>query len=267
MTLNTLKWWIVAGITLVSAALIWNKLPISDVPSNQNKEYTIGVLADYKPFSYIDSQGHRVGFDYELTRRLCHYLKIQCKIQALPFQELIRASENKQIDIVVAGLWATKERQKIFVFSDSYYHSRSIFITKDPNIYDIDQNNAKDLTIGVLSATVNAASINQTLAPYGAKIIEFPKHENMIKALNNGQINTMLMYGLTGYTFLKSPEGANLFIAGWYHELPERFTKSKIAVRSEHQDLIPLINEFLLHIKATGEYQELSLKYFPFLIY
>ena len=54
--------------------------------------------------------------------------------------------------------------------------------------------------------------------------------------------------------------------AGHTKDGPQFFVQES-GTTSDLAHLIPVIDDFLLYFVAIGEYQELSLKYFPFMIY
>lgn len=267
---KTQYWMIGLLVTLVIAvvagcAYFWSK--DAETPEVDTRQYVVGVLFDYKPFSYLDENGQRVGFDIDVAQAMCEHMQITCRIVPMPYNQLLDGVRAKQIDILVAGSWATEERKSILSFSDTYYRSRHFFITSLHNVHDVTPENAYQLVIGTIEGTFFQKALERDYKPYGAKIRPYLTYAALIKGIQNGEVNTILLNGLPGYALLRSPEGRNLYIAGWYNQLPVELTESKIAVRNDVKYLVPKINDFILHIQAAGRYQELSLKYFPFMNY
>lgn len=231
-------------------------------------QLTVVIHDDFPPFAYIDKDGVRKGFDVELAGALCKNLGVACHFEFKRFDEIVSSiASGHPADLYIAGLWEIPERTQTLAFTQPYYRSRHVFISNDPSITDIRPENASRLKIGTLAGTPYLTALQHDLEPYGADIIAYPTQSVIFDALEQNKINVVLVDGLSGYFFLMKPENTKFYIVKPYKRVPEYLTSSKIAVRRDLAHLIPVIDDFLLYFVAIGEYQELSLKYFPFMIY
>lgn len=103
--------------------------------TSDNKEAKVlkmGTSADYAPFEYIDTakSDKPTGIDIELATIITEKLGYKLEIQDMDFGGLISSLQNGQVDFVASAMSATEERKKSVDFSDIYYTSKHIIISK-----------------------------------------------------------------------------------------------------------------------------------------
>jgi polar amino acid transport system substrate-binding protein len=80
----------------------------------------VGTSADYPPFEYyIDFQAD--GFDIALMREIGQRLGVEIEIKDFAFDGLGSALQLNQIDVAIAAISITPEREGFVDFSDVYY--------------------------------------------------------------------------------------------------------------------------------------------------
>lgn len=95
----------------------------------------------------------------------------------------------------------------------------------------------------------------------------FPTYGQLIDAFCAGQLDAILVDGLSGYEFLQSERGQPFAILDDPLPPDEDLAYAHIGVRKNNSELIEAINEAIVHIKLNGEYDRIVRKYFPFSIY
>lgn len=115
---------IILALCVMSAVLF----PAPSASAVQGGALRIGVENDYPPFSFPDENGRQSGFDPAVAEALCRAMERPCEILPLPFEELLNAMREGKLDLIIAGLGANGERRAYMDFSESYYHSRTIYI-------------------------------------------------------------------------------------------------------------------------------------------
>ena len=139
--------------------------------TSDNKEAKVlkmGTSADYAPFEYIDTaKGEEpTGIDIELAKIITEKLGYKLKIQDMDFGGLISSLQNGQVDFVASAMSATEERKKSVDFSDIYYTSKHIIVSKKGSgIQSVDD--LKGKTVGT-----QLGSIQETKAKELAKTID-----------------------------------------------------------------------------------------------
>ena len=227
----------------------------------------VAVIDQYPPFSYVAENGERMGYDFDLGHDICRMMKVRCVFKPFPLGDIRALLEDNKVDVAIAGLRASPERMRTFAFSDAYYRSLPFFITNHSSLIPFIEQDPRRLVIGVMEKSMQYKRLMSDYAEAGIKIKTYAKYEDIPKALHEGDINMMFTDGLSGYALLKSPLGRDLRIAGNYPFVDSALTDSRIAVSIEHKDWIDRINLALIRLQASGRYQELSLKYFPYINY
>ena len=81
--------------------------------------YVVGTSADFPPFEYVQN-GKYVGFDLGLIKAIAKTEGFNIQIRDMAFDSLIPALKVGVIDIAIAGMTITKERENVVDFSNPY---------------------------------------------------------------------------------------------------------------------------------------------------
>ena len=82
---------------------------------------TVGTAADYPPFEYYNNRYQLDGFDIGLIREIGKQLGVKVEIKDYAFDGLYNALQLGQIDVAIAAISETPERQQYVDFTSSYY--------------------------------------------------------------------------------------------------------------------------------------------------
>ena len=237
---------------------------------NPNIEKTtflrIGVEENYRPFTYVEN-GELIGFDPDISRAICRQLAVRCEIIPMPFDALIPALQGGKLDLITAGLGINEERQKTMTFSDTYYRSRSLFISTQQYAAGTNEDTAEHLVLGAQKASLQAEVIRTRFVPKGAKLIEYEDYNELADAIRSGEVEAIFVDGLSGYQLLKQAQGNGLYIGGIAEGLNSDIVNAHIAARKNDEALIQRVNKAMEQLKAAGIYQTISLRYFSFMNY
>ena len=103
----------------------------------------VGTSADYPPFSYYNQQSQIDGFDPALIRKMGERLGVKVEVKDFAFEGLDEALMLGQIDVAIAAISVTPERQAWVDFSTVYYASTEGILTsvnsQVPSITSVDQ--------------------------------------------------------------------------------------------------------------------------------
>ncbi len=223
----------------------------------------VGIEENYEPFSFVNSQGVRTGFDVEYAQAVCKNLGKNCVYVPMPFEDLLRSTRTGELDFTVAGMAATEDRRRFLLFSDVYYRSHSIYIGRAEFRDDIEK--LRDKRIGVKIKTLQAQYL---LSRWGGKarlVARFTTVEELLEALKQGELDAVFVDGFAGYKFLAENESFALLSDPL---LPApKSSGSRIAITKGRADLVPGINAAIRSIRLDDTFSKLSRKYFSFDIY
>ncbi len=143
------------------AVVLMSALALSGCSNKTEDSIVIGMECNYAPFNWTatsasdytlpifnDAGKYADGYDIQFAKRLSSELNKKVTIMKLEWDNLIISLNNKTIDAVIAGMTDTEERRQSIDFTDEYYRSELVLITKKAvsDEYDGKQLDATDMT-------------------------------------------------------------------------------------------------------------------------
>ncbi len=233
---------------------------------DENPPLRVAVDAPYPPFAMVDKRGNLSGFDVDIANALCAEMKRTCVIKSIPFDNIIPAIIAGDIDIGIAGMGATEERQKLVDFTDRYFRSLSIYIEKKGTVHNLTPEGLKGSRIGTQSGTIQETYLRKHFNATST-IVTRNNYEAVLDMLKKGQLDLALVDGLPGYSFLKTEAGEELETVGGPIEAGDIMDSACIAVSKKQPELLNSINQAIQALRRSGEYGKINRKYFDFNVY
>ncbi|WP_298625472.1 transporter substrate-binding domain-containing protein [uncultured Legionella sp.] len=166
---------------------------------------TVGIVSYDPPFVVRASTDHYFGFDVEIMTRLCAEMQAQCAFKPMPFNQLFAQLNKGTIDLAIASITITEDRQQKYSFSLPYLVSNARFITNKKNA-SLTMNDLNKKTVGVIEGSIYKEWSNTKLP--GVSIKEYPTSEHLIKALNDNEIDAVLMDDYSGDYWLTNSKNS-----------------------------------------------------------
>ena len=168
----------------------------------ENKVYVVGTNAEYPPFEFIEN-GEVAGLDADIIKEAAKRMGIEYKWLNTNFDGLIPALQTKKVDLVIAGMSITPEREKAVNFSVPYLNSKVAIVTSKVNPIK-DMNDLSGKKYGVELGTTKEASARKIA---GAEVIPFSSNTGALVALKSGKVNGMVVDESVAQKFIdKNPE-------------------------------------------------------------
>ena len=168
----------------------------------------VGTSADYPPFEFVNDKNEFDGFDMALIREIGKRLGLEIEIQDISFNGLIAALKAGQIDVIVAAMSATPERDKEVDFTDNYYIGTDAILVREDS--DITLNTAEDMAkykIGVQTGTVHETWVQENLVDSGKmsadNVSHYDRAELAIADLKNGRVDVVAMDYYAAQAYIK----------------------------------------------------------------
>lgn len=213
------------------------------------KVYVVGTNAEYPPFEYVEN-GEIAGFDAEIIKEAAKRMGIEYKWLNTNFDGLIPALQTKKVDIVIAGMSVTPEREKAVNFSVPYLTSKVAIITNSKNPIK-DMNDLSGKSYGVELGTTKEASARKIA---GAEVIPFSYTTGALVALKSGKIDGMVLDESVSLKYIeKNPE---LALVGVMEGEPKA-----VAFNKDDKELMENFSKVLEEMMADGTVAELREKY------
>lgn len=90
------------------------------------RDLRVGLSDEYPPLSYIDEDGQRRGFEYELADALCRRLGRTCVWTFTTQADMVQGLRDGSFDLIFAQ--RLEPKQEGLLYSTPYYHSRAMCI-------------------------------------------------------------------------------------------------------------------------------------------
>lgn len=161
----------------------------------KNGKLTIATSADYPPYEFhknIDGKDTIVGFDIQLAKEVAKDLGVELEIKDMDFQGVLDSLSTGKVDIAVAGMNPSPEREKSLDFSKIYYkaiHSVMVNASDKDKYQSLDS--LKGKRIGVQSGTIQEKLAKEQLT--GATIKSLPKITDLVLELQNNKVDAIVI--------------------------------------------------------------------------
>ncbi len=219
----------------------------------------MGTNAAFEPFEFVaDNEKGLVskfdGIDVTLAKAIADKYNYDLEIVDMDFDSLGLALESDKVDFIAAGFSVTPEREKTFDFSVKYYTAiQYIIIREDSKDAIKSAEDLKNKHVGVQIATTGDILCEEM----GLKVSSYKRGSDAIMALNNKQLDAVVIDSEPAKKFLKNTKG--LLVV----EDPKAFEKEEyaMAVKKGNKDLLTKIDSVLGEYVKNGKILEIVEKY------
>lgn len=221
----------------------------------ESGKLVMGTNANYPPFEFhkqVDGKDQILGFDILLAQEIAKDLGVELEIQDMEFSAVLAAMDTGIIDVGIAGINRTEEREKTMDFSDVYFESSyTVLVKKDDlgKFNEPEKLTAENARIGVQTATVQEGMANDI---EGVEVISIAKTPDLVSQLKSGYIDAILtentvadMYAAENEDLVSDPDGKFVGEAG-----------AVISVPKGQGELLAEINKTIQKLKAEGKLDE-----------
>lgn len=212
----------------------------------------VGTNAEFPPFEYLDGD-KIVGFDIDFINAIGKEMGRDIVVKDMSFDGLLPALQTKKVDVVIAGMTATEERQKTVNFSQPYYSANQVIILLegDTTIKDFADLTGKKVAVmlgftgDVVVSEMPDVQVERFNAAYAG-----------IMALQSGKVDAVVLDSETANNYVA--KNAGLKLAEGKGEAEDY----AIAVRKEDTALLEEINAAMDKVKADGTFGKIIEKHF-----
>lgn len=96
------------------------------------KTFTMGIDAEYPPFSYMDDNGEYTGFDVEICKAVCDKLGWEFKVFGVNWDEKLVQLDANECDCVWSGMTILDSMKEAgYVISKPYYDNTQVLLVKE----------------------------------------------------------------------------------------------------------------------------------------
>jgi polar amino acid transport system substrate-binding protein len=213
-------------------------------------ELVLGTSADYPPYEFhkaVNGKDEIVGFDVEIAKQIAKDLGVKLVIKDMQFDGLLAALDEGKVDMVVAGMTPTPEREKNVDFSNVYYKAVQTVVVRaaDKNKFKTTSDfNGK--TIGVQKGAIQEDIAKKQIS--GARPMALGTISDLVLALKNNRVDGVILESPVA----TSNVNANKDLVISDVKLKNDDAGSAVAVKKGSADLVKEINKTLNRLKTDN---------------
>jgi len=228
-------------------------------PAAEKKVYIVASELAWPPFEWKDEAGNAVGFDLDVMRAIAELEGYRIEIVDVAWDTIVAGVQAGKYDIGASGFTIKPDRAEKVDFSEPYYLSdQAVLIRKDSGLNIITALSASR-KVGAQRGTTGADWIKYNLVEQGVKV-ELKLYETYPLAvldLINKNIDAVVQdepASRASAAKKKEIEIAGIIVTG------EEF--GFLVQKGDPYGLLAKINEGMKKMKASGEWDRLTNKYF-----
>ena len=190
-------------------------------PTNSENEFVVATNAEFAPFEYGDGNKF-AGIDIEIAALLANALNKTLVIVHMDFDAVLEAIPTQEVyDIGMAALTMTEERAEVMNFSNPYFDTTQVILTKnDVTVFDYctTADEVKAVLGTLTGAKAKCGGQNGTTGQqfvYGNESLEFEGYSNLdfhaydspalaVQDMLNGNINFVIVDKAVAISLLKN---------------------------------------------------------------
>lgn len=151
----------------------------------------IGTSADNPPYEYM-KDGKIEGFDADLMAAIGNQLNKKIEFKNMDFSGLLAALTTKNVDMVIAGLSITPERELIVDFSQNYLNTKAAALfRKSDEFSNMESLNGK--IVGVQLGTTWAAFVKNMANIHKFEVKTLGNNLMLVEELKAGRIDAIIV--------------------------------------------------------------------------
>lgn len=203
----------------------------------------IGTSADYPPYEFhksINGKDEIVGFDIEVAKNIAKDLGVKLEIKDMKFDGLLAALDSGKVDMVVAGMTPTPEREKNVDFTKIYYTAKQTVVVRAEDKDKIKTaDDLKGFKLGVQKGSIQEDIAKKQIP--GAQAVALPKISDLILSVQDKKFAASIIEGPVAEAYTN----ANKDIVISDINLKQEDAGSAVAVKKGNKDLVDAINKTL----------------------
>ncbi len=241
------------GMPLEPAKDIWQNIQERGV-------MIVGTSADYPPFEYYNQNYEIDGFDMALIKEVARQLGVDVEIVDIAFDGLGDALALGQIDVAIAAISITPEREEVLDFSQVYFVSEDAIVAlPNANIPPIhSMEDLAKLRVGVQKGSVFEDWLEDKLVKTGlmpeTQLFVYGDVKQAVPDLEAGRVDVLIMDRPVAELVVKE-KGMQLVASGLHREL------YGIAMAKGQHTLRTKINQALSELLRNHVIDELAKQY------
>lgn len=270
-----------AILLLVASACNSNKKPTLNNESSAKVDFdldeiekrgVIKVVTDYNSTNYFVYKGRPLGYQFELLQAFSNYLGLKLEIKVSNnVKNNVNDLLNGEVDLIATNFTITRDRSNTITFTEPHSISRQVLVQQKyaenkstaPKVFNEIIRNQLELAGKTIYVQENSSFVErlQNLSDEigdSINIVEIPDYEveQLIDLVANGEIPYTVCDENLAKINLNFYDNIDVETAISFPQ------KIAWAVRPNSQDLLDVVNNWLINFKKTKQYKRIYRKYY-----
>lgn len=236
--------------TLLTAILSILLVACND--SNNDNTLYVATSADNPPYEHM-RKGEIVGFDIDLINEIGQYLKKDIELKNVEFPGLLASLASRNVDLVIAAMSVTEERQKKVDFSTPYTSSNIAVLFRSSDAFKSEKD-LKGKIVGAQLGTTWSFIAHELSLKECFEDKSLANNLMLVEELKNQRIDAVILEESQVQKFMEKNQGLASFPLAQYN--------SRFAITlPKNSALTPDINKAILALKSNGTIARLAQKW------
>jgi ABC-type amino acid transport substrate-binding protein len=226
--------------------------------SQRAPELVVGVTSDSPPYA-TQRGGDLAGLEVDLAREVGRVLHRPVRVVDLSWDDLIAGLSNDRVDVVMAGVTITPERQLRFAFTEPYLRTRIVALVRRT---DRKRHGSPDAickgawNIGVMGGTTGELYVRERCP--SAMVKAYPSATAAVQELQTRRVDAVVHDGPV-LAWLLAQQSADLDL------VPTRIADEQLAwmVRRDDPNLLRELNSALATLRSDGTLDQILRQWVP----
>ena len=221
----------------------------------------VGTTADYPPYEFhamIDGKDTIVGFDMALAADIAKHLGVELEIQDMEFSAVLSGVETGLIDVGIAGIKSTAERDKTMDFSKIYRNSKNNYtiLTRIENetLFNSPEDLKGDYIVGAQMGTIQEEYARALYAE--DKLLIIPKITDLVLNLNAKMVDGLVVEKSVAELYANQNEGLISLGDKFTFEIGDDEGGSVVVAKEGEKELLDEINIVIDELLSSGKLEE-----------
>jgi polar amino acid transport system substrate-binding protein len=212
----------------------------------------VGISADNPPFEFVENN-EIIGLDKDIIDAIALQMGKTVEVHNMDFHALLPSLQNHKIDLVISGVTPTELRKEHFSFSQPYFVSKVVIVTKQNNgINNLD--GIQNKMVAVQTGTIFDDIANNVLSKdLTFSVKNLSNFLIMVEELNQSHVDAILTEEVQAKELLKKYPEFKIVEIPTLKEL-----STYCIVMPKNSEYLNPINKIILSMSKTDELKQIK---------
>lgn len=185
---------------LIAMSLMLGFAGCGSQPTSDDSVLRVGMECNYAPYNWSQTENadgavaisnvdnmYTNGYDVQVAKKIADSLGKKLEIYAYEWDSLIPGVQSGNLDMIIAGMSPTAQRREKIDFSNNYYTSNLVIVTKKGNLSGV--KTIADLKGKKIAAQLGTFHLDALTTQTEAEVSELADFSTMLIALSAGTID------------------------------------------------------------------------------